>query len=393
MTRKEFIGICAAGLSSASWTVKEITSTFLPKLPSVKITSIDLLEAHGEWLLVVSGNESLGITQCNARMKHLVSLLKGLVLPHFLGKDARDVETLVDNAYRLNSNYKYAGMPLWNCIGTVELAVWDLLGKVAKKPVYSFFGPQNHTDYPVYISDFSREGDIEKIVSALEAKIVTTRAAGVKIKIGGRLKNLPENTAFTKKLVPAVRKMLGNERTIYADANGSYTLEEAKYFGALLEDYGVEIWEEPVNFEDEASTKLVTSHFSKLKIAGGEQDTSLYKFERLAKDNILDILQPDLYYNGGLLRTLEVSRIAKKYDKITAPHSPKADPLIGPFWQYAAIVPEIFGLQETVFNPNEKVENWYWPNVKISDGRIKISDEPGLGFHYDEKSILNGKPI
>lgn len=47
-------------------------------------------------------------------MVHLTSLLRGLILPHFIDQDARNLPQLVDNAYRLNSNYKYAGMPLWN---------------------------------------------------------------------------------------------------------------------------------------------------------------------------------------------------------------------------------------------------------------------------------------
>ncbi|MEZ4904352.1 MAG: hypothetical protein R2822_22690 [Spirosomataceae bacterium] len=68
-------------------------------------------------MLVVHANGLMGITQCNDRMQHIVSLLKGLVVPHFLEKDARDLPQLVDNAYRLNSNYKYAGMPR-NCIGS-----------------------------------------------------------------------------------------------------------------------------------------------------------------------------------------------------------------------------------------------------------------------------------
>lgn len=73
-------------------------------------------------------------------MKNLHCILQNLVVPHFIKGDARNIADLTDNAYRLNSNYKYAGMPLWNCIGSVEIAVWDLLGKMAKQPVYQLLG-------------------------------------------------------------------------------------------------------------------------------------------------------------------------------------------------------------------------------------------------------------
>jgi len=84
-------------------------------------------------------------------------------------------------------------MSLWNCIGSVEIAVWDLLGKVAKKPVYELLGKQLRSEYPVYISDFNREGDPEKIANQLFEKLQATGATGVKIKVGGRMFNTVEN--------------------------------------------------------------------------------------------------------------------------------------------------------------------------------------------------------
>ena len=97
-----------------------------------------------------------------------------------------------------------------------------------------------------------------------------------------------------------------------------------------------------------------------------------------------DILQPDLYYNGGILRALQVSKIAKKYGAAgIAPHTPKADPLIGPFWQVAAIVPNLYGLQECVYNPGQKAPSWH-SEIKIADGIMTIPITNGLGILYDE---------
>jgi L-alanine-DL-glutamate epimerase-like enolase superfamily enzyme len=138
----------------------------------VLIRSVELLKTQGELMLVVTSKEGVkGVTQCNDRMQHLISLLRGLVIPHFINEDARGLPRLLDNAYRLNSNYKYAGMPLWNCIGTVEIALWDLLGRVAQKPVYELLGSRARTGCDVYISDWNREGDPEKISDQLLGKL------------------------------------------------------------------------------------------------------------------------------------------------------------------------------------------------------------------------------
>ena len=350
----------------------------------VLIQSVELLKTMGQLFLIVKANGKIGITQCNDRMPHLLSLLKGLVIPHFVGKDARDLPILVDNAYRLNSNYKYAGMPLWNCIGTVEIACWDLLGKVAQKPVYQLLGEQIRTEYGVYISDWNREGDPEKIANQLLEKLSETGAKGVKIKVGGRMVNSIENTKQTKAFIPALRKILGDKTTIYADANGSYSVKEGIETGKLLEDYGIEIFEEPCNFEDEDGMRKVTKALKKIKMAGGEQDSSVFRFERLARTNVYDILQPDLYYNGGILKTLQVAEIAKLHHKSVAPHTPKTDPLIAPFWHVAALITNLFGLQECVFNLEQKKENWYSPEIKIINGKMKIPKTYGLGIDYDE---------
>jgi L-alanine-DL-glutamate epimerase-like enolase superfamily enzyme len=368
-----------------SWPQPNLKAAF-PDI--IKIEAVELLKTQGELMLVVKANGQMGVTQCNDRMQHLVSLLKGLVLPHFMGKDARELPQLVDNAYRLNSNYKYAGMPLWNCIGSVEIAVWDLLGKIAQKPVYEFLGKPIRADYPVYISDFNREGDPEKIAYQLLEKLQATGARGVKIKVGGRMINTPENAAQTRKYIPILRKVLGNDITIYADANGSYTPREGIEAGIMLEDNGVAIFEEPCNFEDEEGMKTVTKALSKIVLAGGEQDSSLYRFRRLAQDKVYDLLQPDMYYNGGILRTLQVAEIAKQYDAVgIAPHTPKADPLIAPFWQVAALIPNLYGLQEFVYNPGEKRSAWH-SEIKIKDGKMEIPSRIGLGIEY-EPSIWN----
>lgn len=352
----------------------------------VVIRSVDLLKTQGRLFVVVTAEDGTkGVTQCNDRMPNLTSLLKGLVLPHFVGKDARELPHLVDNAYRLNSNYKYAGMPLWNCIGSVEIATWDLLGQLTRKPVYTLLGKPVRTQYDVYISDFYRGGEpVEAVVDRLLDKVITTGAKGVKIKLGGRMVNMPDDEKRSRMFVPLVRRKLGDNALIYADGNGSFTPKEGIEMGKFLEQYGVAIFEEPCNFEDEEGMRSVTKALTKIMLAGGEQDSSLYRFERMARTDVYDLYQPDLYYNGGILRALQVAQIVGKYGKQIAPHTPKADPLIGPFWQVAALAPNLFGLQEFVYNPGEPHPTWYTPAIVVKNGAMQIPDRPGLGIQYDE---------
>lgn len=106
----------------------------------VIIQAIELVRTQGElFVRVISKDGVTGITQCNDRMNNLGSLLNGLVVPFFTGRDARDIVFLTEEVYQVNSHYKYAGMPFWNCVAHVEIAIWDLLGKMAAKPVHHFW--------------------------------------------------------------------------------------------------------------------------------------------------------------------------------------------------------------------------------------------------------------
>ncbi|QHV96998.1 mandelate racemase/muconate lactonizing enzyme family protein [Spirosoma endbachense] len=373
-----------AGSELPAWKLPDLHKAIADPVP---IRSVELLKTQGQLMVVVTAQDGTkGITQCNERMQNLTSLLKGLVIEHFTGKDARDLPQLIDDAYRLNSNYKYAGMSLWNCIGSVEIAVWDLLGRLSKKPVYQLLGKPLRNQYEVYISDFDRGTDTaDVVVERLAQKLAATGAKGVKIKVGGRMRNTPEDDRRTRLFVPLVRKKLGDKITIYADANGSYTPEEGIEIGHMLEDNGVAIFEEPCNFEDEEGLRRVNKSLTKLRLAGGEQDTSLYRFERLARTDVYDLLQADIYYNGGILRGLQVAEIARAYGKTIAPHTPKSDPLIAPFWHLAAICPNLYGLQEFVYELNSKPATWYEPAIRVQNGVMQIPNTPGLGINYDEQ--------
>jgi L-alanine-DL-glutamate epimerase-like enolase superfamily enzyme len=224
----------------------------------------------------------------------------------------------------------------------------------------------------------------EEEVAVYERGVAETGANAVKFKIGGRMsRNLDVYPGRTEKLLRHARERLGDKAILYADANGSYTVAEGIAIGKLLENHGVVVMEEPCNFEDEDGIRRVNDALDRLTIAGGEQDTSAYRFRRLAQTGVYDVLQPDLYYNGGLVRALNVAEIARVAGKQIAPHTPKADPLIGPFWQFAALAPNLYGLQEFVIE-DRATANWFSPSITARDGRMVIPATPGLGFSYDE---------
>jgi L-alanine-DL-glutamate epimerase-like enolase superfamily enzyme len=399
MNRRVFLQhatIIGAGLSFTNSTLAQSADQASPapapfriheflKEPIV-IKSVSLLQWKKNFFVVVTDtNGQKGMTLCNARIEFLSGIFNGLVAPFFMNKDARLVEQLVDDVYKEERNYKFSGMPFWNCVGHIEVAIWDLLGKLAGKPVHVLLGTKIRSALPMYLSSLTRENsaaeEVNKILSAIEA----TGCNAVKVKVGGRMGNDAQSASRSYDIVKLLRSKLPSSFTIYADANSSFDVKEGIRMGKFLEEQGVDIYEEPCPWEDFESSRKVNSALKKIKIAGGEQDTSFYRFEWYCKNNGLDVLQPDTFYNGGIVRTLRVAQLCKQYHKHFAPHSPKADPLEAPFLHLMSVAPNVYGFQEfPLSGVGKKQESWWGPHYALKNGILNIPDTAGMGIEYDD---------
>jgi D-galactarolactone cycloisomerase len=358
----------------------------------VTIQSVQLLLWGKERLVVVTDTEgNRGITLCNSRMEHLAGIFNGLVAPFFVGKDARQVAELAEAVYKDERNYKYSGMPFWNCVGHVEVALWDLLGKRAGKPVHQLLGKAQRSQLPMYLSSLTRNNTAAEETDKLLTALATTGCQAVKIKVGGRMGTDAKAEQRSYDLVKLLRSKGPTDLTIYADANGSFDVAGGIRMGRFLEDQGVDIYEEPCPWEDFESNQRVTAALKKIKVAGGEQDTSYHRFEWYCRHGGLDVLQPDTFYNGGISRSLKVAQLCQRHRKHFAPHSPKADPLEAPFLHLMAVAPAVYGYQEFplsgVGNPAgggaSRADNWWGPHFLLQNGQLSVPQGPGLGIEYD----------
>ncbi|MCU0419907.1 MAG: mandelate racemase/muconate lactonizing enzyme family protein [Cyclobacteriaceae bacterium] len=361
---------------------------------AVIIESIELLKWKDNHFVVVTSTDGMkGITLTNTRIDYLYGIFNGLVKPFFIGKDARQIEALVGGVYRDERNYKFSGMPFWNCVGHIEVAIWDMLGKTDHKPVHQLLGKQLRTEVPMYLSSLTRDNKAEEEVEKIKEKLAMSGCQAVKIKVGGRMGTDAKAEERSYKIVELLRKY-SDTLTIYADANSSFDVKQGIAMGKFLEEYNVDIYEEPCPWEDFESNKKVADALKKMKVAGGEQDTSFHRFEWYCQQDGLDILQPDTFYNGGILRGLAVGKLAEKHKKGFAPHSPKSDPLEAPFLHLAAVSPALYGFQEFPVNAvGRKSGDWFAPHFQPVNGSLPVSNQPGLGITYDDSIWSQTKVI
>ena len=286
------------------------------------IESLELLRYENNFLCRVrskNGAEGISVGN-NDQLKSLYPIFINRLQPFFPGKDARDWETLLEEVYVYQSNYKLQNLALWVPLATIEFAILDMLGRIAGKSIGELVGEIHNPKIAVYQANGDRDISAEKTIENIREQLEESKAKAIKFKVGGRMRNNFESPhGRTEELIPLIRKTFGDEMTIYADSNGSYTVDEAIRIGKILEEYKIDFYEEPVPFDWYEETKQVKNGL-KIPIAGGEQEPSMRNFRWLIGNRALDIVQPDIFYFGGMIRSMKVARMADIFGMPCTPH-------------------------------------------------------------------------
>ena len=287
----------------------------------VIIERCELLEYQGNYIVRVrskDGAEGYCVGH-NIRMPHLYPIQTQRVNPYFIGKDARELDRLMEDVYMFQNNYKYQGYAVHIPIATVEMAILDMMGRMAKKSMGELIGDIHNTDIAIYQANNNRGKSAEESVQSIQKLQHETNARAVKFKIGGR-RSIPESPeGRTERLIPMMRKAFGDDITIYADCNGSYEAKEAIRIGKLLEKEGIDLFEQPVPTDYYEDWKATSDALS-IPIASGGGEVSLRNFRWLIGNEAVQMVQQDLFYFGGMVRCMRVARMAETKGYPCTPH-------------------------------------------------------------------------
>jgi L-alanine-DL-glutamate epimerase-like enolase superfamily enzyme len=355
----------------------------------VIIESIQLLKKDGEYFVRVRSKDGAeGVSLTNPpRAEYLDKILNQLVIPFFIGKDARDLENLLWELYRWKDNYKLHGLALWSPQAWVEFAILDMLGRVAGKPIGALLGDIVRQEVAFYVASGRRDTTPEQETEYLQKLVEQSGARALKLRVGGRMsRNADAMPGRTEKLIPLARKTFGNAIDIHADSNSSYDPPHAIKVGRMLEEIQAVYFEEPCPFDQLEETKVVTDALT-IPVAGGEQESSEWRFRWMIAHRGVDIVQPDLHYYGGMIRSVRVARMAQLAKVPTTVH------ISGGFGfvymlHFASCVPDIGRYQEYKLG-TEKYGSWFDPPIRVKDGKMTVPSGPGVGIK-DVVGLLKG---
>jgi len=354
----------------------------------VIIETLELLRYRDNFLCRVrSADGAEGISVGHSGLNALYPIFIHNLQRFFIGKDARDLDLLLEKVFIYGFNFRYNGISIGTPLATIEFAILDLLGRSANKSIGELIGDIRQQEVTVYQATEYREKSVEESLELIKRDVAEYNAHALKIKIGGLMFMTTDITAVgpsgrTEKIIPLIRKTFGDQMALYADANGFYSVEEAIRAGKLLQEYRYGFFEEPVMFDWHEETRTVAQALS-IPIALGEQEYSLHGFRWLIANDAVQIVQPDNYYFGGMIRSLKVARMAEACGKSCTPHMSGGGLGFLYMMHFVSVLPNAMPHHEFKGLGTSVQFECKTSPLKVVDGKIRVPTGPGLGVDID----------
>lgn len=341
--------------------------------------------AFHSWLLVEIFTDTGLVGLGNAALSPGVTktIIDTYLKPLLVGANPWDVELLWQQMYRRTLAFGRKGVAM-AAISAVDIALWDLLGKDAKQPVFRLLGGRTKEKIPVYASRL-----YALPIEELQAEAQKYKDEGytmMKLRFGFGPMDGAAGMQKNVEMVRAVRAVVGDEVDLMADAYMGWTLDYAKRMLPLVEPFRLRWLEEPVIPDDTRGYREL-KQYGRVPIAGGEHEFTIFGFRELLEANALDYIQFDTNRVGGISQARKISALAESFQVPVVPHA-------GQMHNYHVVMASL-NSPVAEFFPRVDVEVgnelfWYiFDGEPVAEmGYIQLSDElPGLGLTVNEESL------
>ena len=320
-------------------------------------------------IVCADGYEGTGYTYTGGRGGSAIrALLADEIAPLLIGADADDIDGLWARM-RAWLHYLGLGGVAAFAVAAADIALWDLRGIRLGKPLCELAG--GHADQVACYRGLIDLGYSDDQLLDRVADELAAGHRGIKLKVGR------PDIATDVRRVRAVRRLIGSERNLMADANYSWDADSAIAFARAVDDAGLAWFEEPVPHDDHAAYAKVAAATS-IPLASGENLRTLAEFRDVANHGSVAFLQPDASNIGGITGWLEVASLARQHNLPIASHGMHELHVSLMAAQPNAAMLEIhsFPIDQYTTNP-----------LPIQNGTALAPQTPGNGVAFDHKLI------
>jgi D-galactarolactone cycloisomerase len=309
-----------------------------------------------------------------------------------IGEDPTRTEYLWQKLFRVIYQSHGYGGPGMDAISAFDMALWDIAGKVAGKPVSEMLGGGGRDRIPVYATGlYYLKDDFPDKLTAEAVGYAEAGFTGMKLKVGG--KTVKEDIERVRHL----RNVLGPDIHLMMDANEGYDVKTAIYVGQALGDADLSWFEEPVGSLDDAGNQEVRRNVP-MPISGGESLSTRYEFARRLADRTFDIIQPDIVHGGGISEMHKTANMANAFGVQFNPHFWGTGISLAATLHVCATLPSNphsmapqpyvnESVMEFDRTPHPIRENLTDPIFDQTDSHISVPTAPGLGVEVIESEL------
>ncbi len=392
MNRREFVKAFGMATVGAPWGVSLIADDLWAKFPArIKISGLTTRIVEDEvYLKILTDQGVVGeghatvhrkARTCQAAINDLTDVL--------VGKDPTRIEFLWQAMYRWP---RWRGGPVLNAaISGVDLALWDILGKLLDVPVYRLIGGAARDKVRLYVHGSGTEG-VQRAKQLGYTAIKTSPHVTDTID-GRRVIKRPWNLQRAVKIIEEMRIEAGDELDIMVDAHGLLTPVMALEFAKAIEPFRVMFLEEPIQLEGNDTLEWLGAHTT-VPLATGERHTTKWMFEDLISRHLVSYVQPDVIQCGGITELKKIAAMAEAQFIDVAPHCPGSlSTGLGLASLHVNAATANCVIQESHPNPTGwRLDMFSGRTVTIRDGYAELPSWPGLGLKLNEKEAAKHPP-
>jgi D-galactarolactone cycloisomerase len=331
----------------------------------------------------------VGWGECYGPSQVARAYIESQYAPRIVGRDAFDVEVIWEDLYNRIKDYGSKGMAI-SALSGIDIALWDIIGKVCGKPIHKLIGGAYRTEVQSYATGLYFIDMDRLIEEAVEEarEYVDQGFTAIKMKIG------LGSPKLDIRRVAAVRDAIGPDVRLMVDANHCFTVPAAIRLGRELEKLDVDWFEEPISPEDLDGYVEVTRALD-IAVAGGENEFTRWGFRDIVTRKAMDIVQPDVCAAGGISECRKIATLAISHGVECVPHAWGSAIGLAATLQFIAALPD----QPPSFRPMppllefEQCENPFRDLLTVDPieqhrGIVQIPTGPGLGIEV-KRDVLD----
>ncbi len=311
--------------------------------------------------------------------------------PMVIGRNPLESDVIWTDMFRRSIDYARKGI-LMSAISAIDVAIWDLKGKILGQPVSTLLGGRFREKVQVYATGLyftdkmDGEGNMERLLAEEAKEYRDAGYSAVKMKVGLGIEKDLKNIA-------AIREAIGDNVKLGVDSNHAYNVREAIELANKMEHFDIMWFEEPISPDDYAGFRELRSR-TNIPLAAGECEFRCDGFKTLLENRCVDFIQPETGTTGGLTEQKRISTIAHTYHVEMTPHNWGTGIIISANLHLAANLQygpgRIFDKQpllEFDRSPNRIREELITNPFKAVNGYIDVPAGPGLGIEVDEDKL------